>query len=176
VRQVQNYILDLVRKLVKKYGTTDPFDLIKHLGINLFVRNNLGELKGFYYTLSRERYIVINGNLDERDQLLVAAHELGHDRLHQHLARISPLKDFLLYDMTSMTEHEANIFASELLISDEATKECVAEDMDYLYMCRTLGFNPQLVSFKLYGMMQRGYHFNLPESINSRFLAKPNNQ
>jgi hypothetical protein len=65
------------------------------------------------------------------------------------------------------------VFASELLISDEDIEECVAKDMDYLYMCRSLGFNPQLVSFKLFGMMQRGYRYNLPESIDSRFLSKP---
>jgi Zn-dependent peptidase ImmA (M78 family) len=78
-----------------------------------------------------ERYIVINDALHARDKLLVAGHELGHDRLHQRLAKVAPLKDFMLYDMTSRAEYEANVFASELLIEDEAIEECIAEEMDY---------------------------------------------
>ncbi len=74
---------------------------------------------------------MINDALHARDKLLVAGHELGHDRLHQRLAKVAPLKDFMLYDMTSRAEYEANVFASELLIEDEAIEECIAEEMDY---------------------------------------------
>lgn len=169
---MQDYILDEVHKLTKKHGTSDPFELIDALNINLLIRNSLDSLKGFYYTLSRERYIVINGKLNKRDQLLVAAHELGHDRLHRKLAKVSPLKDFAFYEVASHTEYEANMFASELLIPDEDVEECMDDDLDYLSMCRILGFNPQLVSFKLYGMMRRGYRINLPGNLDSRFLAK----
>ncbi len=79
--------------------------------INLWLRSGLGNLKGYYYMTHRQRYIVINADLNERDRLMVATHELGHDRFHQHLARVSPLKEFMLYDMTSRTEYQANVFA-----------------------------------------------------------------
>ena len=169
---MRNAIWELVQQLMKKYGTQDPYELMDCLGINLLIRDNLGSLKGFYFTLSRERYIVVNGQLRRRDQLMVAAHELGHDRLHRKLARVSPLKDFAFYEIASQTEYEANLFASELLISDEDVEECISEDLDYLSMCRTLSFHPQLVSFKLYGMMRRGYRLNLPEGLDSRFMGK----
>ena len=176
VIQVQDYIFRIVYELMKKYKTSDPFALIDLMGIHLYKKNDLGRLKGFYHMVNRERYVVINSGLNERDQLLVAAHELAHDRLHQRLAKVSPLKDFQLCDMTSRTEHQANVFASELLITDEDILDCVTEGMDYFFMCRTLGFNPHLVTFKLYGMIQRGYRLDLPNNINSKFLAQKEGQ
>ncbi|MGI5971701.1 MAG: ImmA/IrrE family metallo-endopeptidase [Oscillospiraceae bacterium] len=167
---MRNRIDGEVKRLKRKYGTSDPFELIKALNINLMIRHGLGSLKGFYYTTHRQRYIVINGDLEDRDRLMVAAHELGHDRLHRDMAKVSPLKDFVLYDMTSRAEHQANVFASELLIEDSSVEECITAEMDYLTLCSVLGFNPQLVTFKLYGMMQRGYSINLPQAPDSRFL------
>jgi Zn-dependent peptidase ImmA (M78 family) len=169
---VQNYIIDEIQKLKHKFNTSNPLELIKDLKINLWLRSGLGDLKGFYNATHHQRYIVINADLNKRDRIMVAAHELGHDRLHQHMARISPLKDFMLYDMTSRTEYQANLFASELLIADEEVEECISQDMDYFGLCGAVGFNPQLVTFKLYGMMQRGYKINLPETPNSMFLKK----
>jgi transposase len=95
------YILNVVENLIKKYKTRDPFELIERLGINLRYNYDLITLKGYYYLMNRERYIVINGNLSVEEKILVAAHELGHDRLHQHLAKVSSMKDFLLYDIPS---------------------------------------------------------------------------
>lgn len=169
---VRNSIWEQAQRLAEQYGTRDPFELMEYLGINLRIQDNLGNLKGFYYTLSRERYVAVNGKLHPRDQLLVGAHELGHDRLHRELAKVSPLKDFAFYEVTSHTEYEANLFAAEFLISDGDVEVCLEEELDYLALCRTLGFHPQLVSFKLYGMMGRGYRLNLPEGLNSRFLGK----
>jgi Zn-dependent peptidase ImmA (M78 family) len=169
---VQICIIQEVERLKKRYGTSNPYELIDALNIHLLLKGNMGKLKGFYYVALRERYIVINNSLSERDKLLVAGHELGHDRLHQGLAKIAPLKDFMLCDMTSKFEYEANIFASELLINDEEITSCIAEEMDYFQLCRAIGFHPQLVTFKLYGMMQRGHLINLPEAPNGGFLRK----
>lgn len=169
---MREYINREVEKLIKKYKTNDPFELIDCLGINLLFKSDLGELKGFYYITHREKYIVINSSLHKREQLLVAAHELGHDRLHRHLAKVSPLKDFMIYDMVGHAEYEANMFASELLIEDKQVEDCIADEMDFFYMCRSLGFRPEFVTFKLYNMMQRGYRINLPQNIDSKFLGK----
>lgn len=169
---MRDYINSEVKKLIKKYKTSDPFVLIDALGINLFFKTDLGELKGFYYVSHRERYIVINSDLHEREQQLVAAHELGHDRLHRHLAKVSPLRDFMLYDMTSHAEYEANMFASELLIEDEEIEDCISEEMDFFFMCKTLGFRPEIVTFKLYNMLNKGYNINLPQNIDSKFLGR----
>lgn len=169
---MQNSVIKEIQNLKNRFDTSDPFEIISGLKINLWFKSGLGNLKGFYLSALHQRYIVINENLDERDKLMVAAHELGHDRLHQNIAQVSPLKDFKLFDMTSRTEYQANFFASELLIANDDVEDCIAENMDFFGLCSTLGFNSQLVAFKLYGMMQRGHTINLPEVLNSDFLKK----
>ncbi len=169
---MQGFIFKEAERLKTEYGTADPFELANALNIHLRFRQGLGALKGFYSVVFRERYIVINDSLNERDTLLVLGHELGHDRFHQQLAKVAPLKDFMLYNMASRAEYEANVFAAELLIADAAVAECIAEEMDYLKLCVSLGFQPQLMAFKLYSMMQRGYKLNLPEVPNGGFLKK----
>ena len=73
--------------------------------------------------------------------------------------------------MTSKTEYQANLFAADFLISDEEVEELTArEDMDYFRMCNELCVSPDLTSFKLFSMIQRGYRYNLPQNLNSTFL------
>ena len=112
-----DYILDTVHRLQKKLHTKDPFEAAKNLGIHVLYRN-LNNLKGFYTLRCRERYIVINESLSQNEQKIVCAHELGHDRLHRHFAQYTPLQDLMIYDMTLKPEREANIFATEFLLSD----------------------------------------------------------
>ena len=143
-------------RLRQKYGTSDPFELIEALGANLMLRSGLGKIKGFYYAVFRERYIVVNADLDEQEQLIVAAHELGHDRLHRRWAAEAPLRDVSLYIETDRTEYEANIFAAELLIEDEEVLSCLEETDDYFGLCSLLGYPPAFVAFKLREMARRG--------------------
>ena len=44
------------------------------------------------------------------------------------------------------------------------------EDMDYFRICKELYVSPDLMSFKLFSMIQRGYQYNLPQGLNSTFL------
>ncbi len=162
---MNTYIQKEVATLKNKFNTCNPFELIELLGINLMYKDGLGSLKGFYYTLLRERYIVINSNIDAPD--IVAAHELGHDRLHRHLANV-PMRDYRMFGNVDKTEHQANLFAAELLISDEAVSDNPGDD--YYAMCRELGFPPLFVAYKVYSMSHRGYDYTLPENLNSRFL------
>lgn len=162
-------ILTCVDALKKKYGTSDPFELIDALGIHFGYTAAL-RLKGYYVVQNRERFIRINANLSEQEKRMVAAHELGHDRQHRALARIHPLRDVSLYNMNSRYEHQANLFAAELLISDQDVLGCIAEDIDYLSMCRLFSVDPALMAFKMFSMLQRGYPINMPQNLDSRFL------
>ena len=72
-----------------------------------------------YKYLKKKRFAVINENLYPFTKTLVCAHELGHDILHQNLARKVCLQEFILYDMKSRPEYEANLFASEILLPDD---------------------------------------------------------
>ena len=162
-------ILAAVDALRRKHGTSDPFELIDALGIHFGYTSAL-RLKGYYVVQNRERFIRVNANLREKERRVVAAHELGHDQQHRALARVHPLRDTSLYNMSSKWEHQANLFASELLIPDRDVLDCVSGEMDYLSMCRTLSVDPDLMAFKIYSMLQRGYHVDVPQNLDSGFL------
>lgn len=121
-------------------------NLIDALGIRLIINRDIGNLTGFYYISHRERYIAINPDLHDREQLLVAAHELGDDRLHRLIASVAPLKDFMMYDITVFTEHDAKkicskfsteyqkqVFGVEVFILDMIWKK--AEEKSSAFSC-----------------------------------------
>jgi len=72
----------------------------------------------------------LQGDLTEDDQLAF---------LHKDLIKAAPLRDFTLYDMTSSTEYEANLFTADFLIEDEEINELSNDDdMNYFKMCHCL--------------------------------------
>ena len=51
---------------------------------------------------------------------MVCGHEIGHDTFHRDLAKGNvPLPEFVLFDMRTKHEYEANAFASHLIIDDD---------------------------------------------------------
>ena len=113
-------------RLVKRCGTRDPFEIAADIGVEVMFCDNFGPLKGMYRVIKRNRFIFINNQLSEQMQRIVCAHELGHDQLHRELAQNSPLREFVIYDMKSKPEYEANIVASEILLDSD-------EVLDYIY-------------------------------------------
>lgn len=169
----KNYIFDTVEQLAKKYGTRDPFEILS--GMNVIVKESeeFQHLKGFCLTANRSYYIVINASLHLAEKKIVAAHELGHIILHRNILKLAPMKDNAMYDMTSETEYEANLFAANLLIPDQTVEEMAnEEDMDYFKMCQNLCTSPDLMSFKLFSLIKRGHTYPMPLDINSKFLGK----
>jgi Zn-dependent peptidase ImmA (M78 family) len=103
----KEYIQNVANKLIRKFDTRDPFQLCEAIGVEVFYAD-LGSLKGMYKYFKRNRFAVINEKLDSYTKSLVCAHELGHDILHQSLAKRVCLQEFMLYDMKSRPEYEAN--------------------------------------------------------------------
>ena len=106
-----------VLNLIAKYRTRNPFKLAKSLGI-IVKFADLGEVRGLFKKILKNKYIFINSNLSEFDQRIVCCHELGHAILHS-----SSEYQFLI-DNTSLLrrsklEDEANLFASYLLFPDD---------------------------------------------------------
>ncbi|AIQ32536.1 MULTISPECIES: ImmA/IrrE family metallo-endopeptidase [Paenibacillus] len=104
---------ELIKRLVKKYKTNNPFELAGALGIHIrFI--NLGEgTKGLYYRKLRRRFIVIHNELPLEWQRFVCAHELAHDRLHKGVNRFF-LEENSFFSPGKL-ERQANIFAVKLL-------------------------------------------------------------
>lgn len=113
-------------RLVKRCGTRDPFEIARQIGVEVLFCDGFNSMKGMYRVIKRNRFIFINRDLAPQMQRIVCAHELGHDRLHRNLARIGALQEFMLYDMTTKPEYEANIVAAEILLDTD-------EVLDYVY-------------------------------------------
>ena len=113
-------------RLVRRCGTRDPFEIARQLGIEVLFCPDFGSMKGMYRVVNRNRFIFLNRDLTPQMQSIVCAHELGHDQLHRDLAKNGALQEFMLYDMTTKPEYEANIVAAEILLDTD-------EVLDYVY-------------------------------------------
>ncbi|AJQ60527.1 putative immunity region protein 2 [Bacillus thuringiensis serovar morrisoni str. 4AA1] len=110
--EIKEYIL----KIVKKHGTTNPFEIAKRKNI-IVLFEDLGNTLGFYNTYKRFKFIHINNKIDEFTQRFVCAHELGHAVLHPK-ANTPFLRNQTFFSVDRL-EIEANTFAVELLLTDE---------------------------------------------------------
>ena len=169
--QNREYIQNVANKLIKKFDTRDPFQLCQAIGVEVFYAD-LGSLKGMYKYLKKNRFAVINENLDPFTKTLVCAHELGHDILHQNLAREVCLQEFILYDMKSRPEYEANLFASEILLPDEIILSLACDGYDIEQISKELCTDINLIALKVSSMNTRGYRFNITLDAKFDFLRK----
>lgn len=167
----REYIQNVANKLIKKFDTRDPFQLCQAIGVEVFYAD-LGSLKGMYKYLKKNRFAVINENLDPFTKTLVCAHELGHDILHQNLARKVCLQEFILYDMKSRPEYEANLFASEILLPDDIILNLAHDGYDVEQISKELCTDINLIALKVSSMNTRGYRFDNTIDAKSDFLRK----
>ena len=145
--------------LVRRCGTRDPFHIADELGIDVLFCDAFGPLKGMYRVIKRNRFIFINQDLSERMQRIVCAHELGHDQLHRNLAMGNALKEFMLYDMTTRPEYEANIVASEILLdTDEILEYIYHYDYTSEQIARVMESDINLVALKIAHLAEAGYN------------------
>ena len=164
-----DYITQKGAKLVQRCGTRDPFKIAKELGIKVMFVDDFEKLKGVYRVIKRNRWIFINSNLPERMQKIVCAHELGHDQLHRDFAKGDGLMEFVLYDMDSRPEFEANVLASQILLPDDEILEHIYNGCDAEQIARIMGSDINLVALKVATLNQQGYHFRGLDH-NSAFL------
>ena len=165
----REYIQTVANKLIKKFDTRDPFQLCQAIGVEVFYAD-LGSLKGMYKYLKKNRFAVINENLDPFTKTLVCAHELGHDILHQNLARKVCLQEFILYDMKSRPEYEANLFASEILLPDDIILSLARDGYDIEQISKELCTDINLIALKVSSMNTSGYRFNNTIDAKCNFL------
>jgi len=167
----QSYILQLADRILLRAKTRNPYEIANNLGIHLMF-TNLGSLNGFYKLESRNRFIVINSNLPDHIQRLVCAHEIGHDQIHRILARHVFLQEFMLYDMKSRPEYEANLFASEILLDDDDIEVHARMGYDFDQIARMLYTDKNLLAIKMQAMNLKGYNYNIPIAYKSGFLGQ----
>jgi Zn-dependent peptidase ImmA (M78 family) len=160
------------RQMVRMSDSRDPFRIAKDNGVFIRFCDEFNVLKGMYKIVKRNRFIFINSNLPEYLQKIVCAHELGHDLLHKHLAKSAALQEFMLYDMTSRPEYEANMVAADILLDDDEVHELACDGYDMEQIARELYTDINLVGIKIGNMNYRGYNFNLGIRPRGDFLGR----
>jgi Zn-dependent peptidase ImmA (M78 family) len=101
----------------------------------------------------------------------LAAHELGHDRLHKEIALLKGFQEVELFDMASPVEYEANLFAAEFLIDDQELLELLNDDSKSFFgVARELSVPAALLDFKFRLLKHKGYRIEAPYIANGDFL------
>ncbi len=154
-----SYITDKGAKIVKRCETRDPFEIAREIGVKVMFVDNFDKLKGVYRVIKRNRWIFINSNLSRRMQQIVCAHELGHDQLHRDLAKGDGLVEFVLYDMASRPEYEANIFASQVLLPDDDILNLIYNyHYDVEQIASAMHTDINLAALKISTLAEQGYN------------------
>ncbi len=150
-------IVKAARQTVEKHKTRDPFEIARAMDIEILFVDDFVKLKGMYRVIRDHRFVFINSKLAKATQNIVCAHEIGHDLLHRHLAVDNSLQEFVLYQMDSRPEYEANVFAAELLLSDEDILDCIDKGYDVEMTAKRLNSDINLVALKVSHLIKKGY-------------------
>lgn len=109
-------IKSLACGVADKYGTRDPFRIAEDLGF-IVIRTPLADVRGLRQLVKRRVILYVNSDLDEIQQRLVCAHEIGHHFLHRGMNRIFMDRETRM--VSNKYENEAHLFSLHLIYSDE---------------------------------------------------------
>lgn len=167
------YICTQVAKLLKKYPGCSLKQILDANHIIVLYQplgNDEDAIKGFYLYNSRKHVITINSDLPENIQRIILAHELGHVVLHRG-SGVKCFHDVTLFDESSLMEKDANLFAAELLMSDEDVLEALNSDCTFFTAAARLNVPAEMLDFKFRIMKWRGYKMmEAPILAPSNFL------
>lgn len=161
------HIIETVEKLIKKYNTRDPYELCNLLGIKIHYYDMQKKLKGFFYYQSRQKNIVIDSNVNDILERILIAHELGHAILHTKIAMMRGFQEMEVFEGSSVEEDEANFFAAELLLEDQAVLECLSEHA-FFETAKILYVPAALLDYKFSLLHEKG------ELVNTMYIRKSN--
>lgn len=138
-------IKQIVRKLIKKYKSNDPFQIANEKNV-IVLFAELGNTLGFYSSYKRTQFIHINNQLNQMEQRFVCAHELGHAVLHPK-SNTPFLRANTLLSVEKL-EVEANTFAVELLLTDEVISQYQHTDISIYDIAKIHNIPKELVKLK----------------------------
>lgn len=136
----------LVAYYQRVYGTNNPQKIAEELGIHI-VFMPLGNALGYYRYMKRIKWIFINEDIVDNKVLVnvVMAHELGHAVLHWKENCCFMAHHTLI--LTSKIEQQANVFAAQLLITDDMLMEFAEYTKEQF--CRSTGYPKELIELRL---------------------------
>ena len=133
----------LVARYVRRFNTTDPFEIADQLGVLYQIGNCKNA--GCYMFLKNHRYIFLSNHLNDFELRLVMAHELGHALLDRK-ANCYFIRNKTLLS-TSRLERRANLFAAYLLIGDDILAEYTGYTEEQF--CNCTGYPKELIELRL---------------------------
>ena len=133
-----------VNTLVRKFGTRNPLEIAERMGC-IIVRYPLEGVRGFYHYFQRNHIIYVDDRLPDHMILFVIAHELGHVFLHKKSNAI--FMDTRTHFVKNKYENEANLFAMDLLISDEDIEEHL--DFTTSQLSTLYGYHKSLIELRM---------------------------
>ncbi|MCL0080625.1 ImmA/IrrE family metallo-endopeptidase [Peptococcaceae bacterium] len=109
------WIIREVYILIKKYNTTDPFELADYLDY-LVIKYPFRRLNGMLLVVDGIACIGVNSELPDRLQGLVLLHEISHRILHPEMNYFMVLEK--TYLPLGKFEYQANRFVAELVLRE----------------------------------------------------------
>ncbi len=157
--------------IVRSCGTRNTLKIARELGIYVDFIDNFDNLLGMYTYRHKERHILLNSKMEDMTMQMVCGHEIGHDIFHRDLAKgNNAMPEFVLFDMRTRHEYEANAFAAHLRIDDDELIEYLREGYDVVQLSSMMSTNINLMLIKLNEMNRMGWRLNLPYVPHSDFL------
>lgn len=157
-------IFDDVKKLIKKYDSRNPKEILIQRGVNIIAFKENTKLLGMYKIIKRNSFVFYNPFVDKRIQNMVFAHELGHDLYHKDMAKNENLIEYELFDINSEMELCANIFAAHLLLDEKELINDVKAGYTYNQLASMYNVNVNLMIFKLNEMHRMGMNIKKEEA------------
>lgn len=161
-------------RIKAKYQTSDPFEVCGAMKIRLLrypMGRSADSCKGFFIVNARKRLIAVNSDLPEHIRRIICAHELGHAVLHTSAAMCT-FHDFSVFEEAGRQEYEANVFASEFLLTDGEILEALETEPEFFSLASCLGVPPEMLDFKLQLMQKAGCRIKAPCIARSDFLKR----
>ena len=167
-------VCEAVTKVKKKYDEPNPVRLCRQMGITLLYESfgkDPDAIKGFFTEMNRIKMITVNSDLPEIIQKIIIAHELGHAVMHRS-SGVREFHDVAMFDESSTKEKDANLFAADYLLDDQAVFETLNEDTTFFTAAAKLHVPIELLDFKFRVMKWKGYKLiEPPITAQNNFLA-----
>lgn len=156
-----DYVINQVESVVKKVGSRNPYIICNDLNYKIHYMDLKQRLKAYYFYQSRINNIIIDENVVEIFRPVLIAHELGHGLLHKNIAMMSGFQELEVLEKRSdkPLEYEANLFAAELLLEDEAVLKYLNE-YTFFETASMLNVPAALLDFKFGILKAKGYRIN----------------
>ncbi|WP_099320223.1 ImmA/IrrE family metallo-endopeptidase [Anaerococcus sp. Marseille-P3625] len=158
------------KKIIKKYKTRDPREILEAKGVFLIPFKSPTKVLGMYKIIKKNRFVFYNPHLSDPLLNMVLAHELGHDIYHKDELSYQ-MAEYELFDIRTDMEIEANIFAAHLLINEETLLEDLKLGYTYNQLASLYEVNANLMIFKLNEMHRMGMPIRQNEA-DPKFFAQ----